>query len=59
MQKKERAFEVEKLEEKLKNISSLSDLTGSNGIIQEMIKSTVERVLKAEQEAHLGYLSTH
>ena len=55
MQKKERAFDVEKVEEKLKNISSLSDLTGSNGIIQEMIKSTVERILKAEQEAHLGY----
>jgi transposase-like protein len=33
----------------------LSDLTGSNGVIQEIIKSTVERILKAEQEAHLGF----
>ena len=35
----------------------LSDLTGSNGVIQEMIKGTVERILKAEQESHLGYES--
>lgn len=44
-----------KVQEKLKNVKSLSDLTGSNGVIQEMIKSTVERILKAEQEVHLGY----
>ena len=43
------------VEEKLKNIKSLSDLTGQGGVIQEMIKSTVERILKAEQEEHLGY----
>ena len=46
MPKQERAFDVEKVEEKLKNITSLSDLTGNNGIIQEMIKGTVERILK-------------
>jgi len=49
------AFDVSKVEAKLKNIKCLSDLTGSNGVIQEMIKQTVERILKAEQEAHLGY----
>jgi putative transposase len=49
------AFDVTKVEEKLKNVKSLSDLTGQGGVIQEMIKSTVERILKAEQEAHLGY----
>jgi putative transposase len=48
-------FDVSKVQEKLKNVKSLSDLTGSNGVIQEMIKSTVERILKAEQEVHLGY----
>jgi putative transposase len=48
-------FDTSKVEEKLKNVKSLSDLTGSNGIIQELIKSTVERILTAEQEAHLGY----
>jgi len=50
-----KAFDVAKVEEKLKNVKSLSDLTGQGGVIQEMIKSTVERILKAEQEAHLGY----
>ncbi len=55
MNQTDQAFDVSKVEAKLKNIKSLSDLTGSNGIIQEMIKQTVERILKAEQEAHLGY----
>ena len=55
MEKENQSFDVSKVEEKLKNVKSLSDLTGSNGIIQEIIKSTVERILKAEQEAHLGY----
>ncbi len=48
-------FDVAKVTEMFKNVKSLSDLTGSNGIIQEMIKGTVERILKAEQEAHLGH----
>lgn len=55
MEKEVAVFDVEKVQEKLKNIKSLSDLTGSNGVIQEMIKQTVERILKGEQEAHLGY----
>ncbi len=55
MNQTDQSFDVSKVEAKLKNIKSLSDLTGSNGIIQEMIKQTVERILKAEQEAHLGY----
>jgi putative transposase len=54
-QQEDKLFDVSKVEEKLKNIKTLSDLTGRNGVIQEMIKSTVERILKAEQEAHLGY----
>lgn len=49
------AFDVARIEERFKNIKTLSDLTGKDGIIQEMIKQTVERILKAEQEAHLGY----
>lgn len=49
------AFDIAKIEERFKNIKTLSDLTGKDGIIQEMIKQTVERILKAEQEAHLGY----
>ena len=55
MNQTDQVFDVSKVEAKLKNIKSLSDLTGSNGIIQEMIKQTVERILKAEQEIHLGY----
>ena len=55
MEKEVPTFDVAKVQEKLKNVKSLSDLTGPSGVIQEMIKSTVERILKAEQEAHLGY----
>lgn len=54
MEKEVATFDVSKVQEKLKNVKSLSDLTGPNGIIQEMIKSTVEHILKSEQEAHLG-----
>ncbi len=49
------SFDVAKVEEKLKNVRTLSDLTGPGGVFQEMFKSTIERILKAEQEAHLGY----
>jgi len=59
MKKQEQVFDIEKVEEKLKNVKCLSDLTGSNGVIQEMVKGTVERILKAEQEAHLGYEPHH
>ena len=51
----ERLFDLAKVEEKLKNAKSLADLTGQGGVIQEIIGRTVERILKAEQEAHLGY----
>jgi len=50
-----KTFDLNKVQEMLKNVKSLSDLTGPSGVIQEMIKGTVERILKAEQEAHLGY----
>jgi putative transposase len=55
MSKQDASFDVAKVEEKLKNVKCLSDLTGTNGVIQEMVKGTVERILKGEQEAHLGY----
>ena len=55
MNQTKQIFDVSKVEAKLKNIKSLSELTGSNGVIQEIIKQTVERILKAEQEEHLGY----
>lgn len=51
----ERLFDVAKVEEKLKNVRCMSDLTGPSGVFQEMFKSTIERILKAEQEQHLGY----
>ncbi len=41
METEKRLFDTAKVEEKLKNIKSLSDLTGPSGVIQEMIKSTV------------------
>jgi putative transposase len=55
MEKQVTSFDVSKVEEMLRNVKSLSDITGANGVVQEMIKQTVERILKAEQEEHLGY----
>ena len=53
------AFDIPKVEERFTNIKTLADLTGKEGIIQEMIKQAVERILKAEQEAHLGFEPYH
>jgi putative transposase len=48
-------FDLSKVHEKLKNIKTLADLTGPGGAMQELMKQAVERILKAEQEDHLGY----
>lgn len=50
-------FEVDlgKVQEKLKGIKTLADLTGPGGAVQELLKQAVEKMLKGEQEAHLGY----
>lgn len=50
-----RAFDVEKVDTLLSQVTCLEDLTGPGGVMQEMFKNTIERLLKAEQEAHLGY----
>lgn len=55
MEKEKPLFDVSKVEEKIRNAKGIEDLTGRDGIVQEIIKSTVERILRAEQEAHLGY----
>lgn len=39
----------------LANIHSLDDLFAENGIVQNLVKSTVETILKGELEDHLGY----
>ncbi len=51
----ESEFDLSKVQEKLKSIKTLADLTGPGGPIQELMKQAVERVLKAEQDVHLGY----
>lgn len=51
----DRAFDVTAVEEKIKNAKSMEDITGPGGVLQLMFKKTIERILKAEQEAHLGY----
>jgi putative transposase len=48
-------FDLSKVQEKLKNVKSLEDLTGPGGPVQELMKLTIERLLKGEQEDHLGY----
>ncbi len=39
----------------LANIQNLDDLFAENGIVQNLVKSTVETILKGELEDHLGY----
>lgn len=49
------SFDYEKVDELFKNAKSIEDITGKNGFLQEMFKGTIERLLKAEMEDHLGY----
>ncbi len=48
---------TEKLREALKslNIKTLRDITGKDGLIQRLLKETIENAMKAELEDHLGY----
>ena len=39
----------------LKNIQSINDLFAKDGIIQNLVKSTVETILQGELEDHLGF----
>ena len=48
-------FDLKKVEEKFKNIKTMEDITGKDGLIQLMVKSTIERILKEEQASFLGY----
>lgn len=54
-QSSEKLFDVSRVEALLRDVKSVGDLTKPGGVIQEMIKATVERILKGEQEHHLGY----
>lgn len=48
-------FDSKLIEEKLKSVKSLGELTGKDGVFSHLFRSTIERILKAEQEVHLGY----
>ena len=48
-------FDLGKVQDKLRGIKSLADLTGPGGAVQELLKQALELVLKAEQDVHLGY----
>lgn len=50
-------FDAEKLKEAVKNgsIKTLRDITGKDGLIQRLLKDTIENAMKAELENHLGY----
>jgi transposase-like protein len=46
---------TEKQSQNLSTLKNLDDLFAENGIIQNLVKSTVETILKGELEDHLGY----
>ncbi len=52
---KDLPFDVEKVQELFRGAKTLNDLTKPGGFFQEIMKTTVERMLKAEMEHHLGY----
>ena len=43
------------LKDDLTNCKNLNDLLGQNGVVKNLIKNTVEELLKTEQMEHLGY----
>lgn len=49
------AIRVEVLDELLKGIKTQEDLAGPNGLIKEITKAIVERMLEGELTHHLGY----
>jgi transposase-like protein len=51
----EKLFDAAKIEARLREAKSIADLTGKDGILKDIIKVTMERLLQAELEAHLGY----
>ena len=50
-----RILDLPEVQEELKKVKSLDDLTGPEGFFRNLFKPTIERLLKAEQEAFLGY----
>lgn len=50
-----RSYDHEKVDQLLKSARSLDDLTRKGGILQEILKETLEGMLKAELQDHLGY----
>lgn len=42
-------------EEEVKKCKTIEDVMGKNGLIKRLIKSTIENILQAELEEHLGY----
>lgn len=51
----EKLFDAEKIEARLREVKSIDELTGKDGILKDILKSTVERLLKSELDVHLGY----
>ena len=52
---KDLPFDLEKVQELFRGVKTLDDITKPGGFLQEIMKGTVERLLKAEMEHHLGY----
>lgn len=55
VKKSDLPFDLDKVMEKWRNVKTLKDLNGPDGMLQEMFKGLIEKILKAEQEIHLGY----
>jgi putative transposase len=55
IRKEELPFDIDKVMEKWKKVKKLEDINGPDGVLHEMFKGLIEKVLKAEQEIHLGY----
>src|ERR1700744_186387 len=51
----DKLFDAEKIEARLREVKSIDELTGKDGILKDILKTTVERLLKSELDVHLGY----
>ena len=50
-----RSYDHEKVDNLLKSAKTIEDITGKGGILQEMLKNTINEILKTELQNHLGY----
>ena len=52
------AIDLDLIDQLLVNYKKPEDIIGENGLLKQLTKAVLERVMKAEMSNHLGYLKS-